>query len=264
MRIALMSDIHGNTIALEEVLADLRSQESVDEVWVLGDLVAIGYDPVGVLDRLSQLPNARFLRGNTEEYVLTGKLPGPTMEEVRSSPHLLPNFKQIARSFAWTQGAVTAAGWLDWLAGLPVEQRTALPDGTRLLAAHASPGNADGTGIRPGLSEVELESLLAGCEADLVCVAHTHYPLHVQMAGVDVVNLGSVSNPIASDLQASYVVLEADRAGYRVQHRSVEYDREAVIAASYDVRHPAADYIKRYMRGQFQPEWLDLNEGGKR
>ncbi len=52
MRIALLSDIHGNSIALEAVLEDIQAQGDVDAYWVLGDLAAIGYDPVGVLERL--------------------------------------------------------------------------------------------------------------------------------------------------------------------------------------------------------------------
>ena len=72
MRIALLSDVHGNAIALDAVLTDLQSRKPVDEVWVLGDLVAIGYDPVGVLERLSQIPNTHFVRGNTEDYITKG------------------------------------------------------------------------------------------------------------------------------------------------------------------------------------------------
>jgi predicted phosphodiesterase len=243
-------------MALDAVLTDLQSQEPIDEVWVLGDLAAIGYDPVGVLERLSQLPHARYVRGNTEEYLTTGRVPGPSLDEVQRSPDLLPHFLMMARSFAWTQGAVTAAGWFDWLADLPVEQRTTLPDGTRLLGVHASPGRADGVGIRPSLSDAEVRSLLTGCEADLVCVGHTHCPLHIQVDGGDVVNLGSVSNPIVPDLLAHYAVVDADPTGYRIEPRSVAYDREAVVAAAYAARYPAAPHVERHMTGQLRPDWL--------
>lgn len=261
MRIALIADIHGNPIALDAILGDLQSQEPIDEVWMLGDLVAIGHDPLGVLERLAQLSNARYVRGNTEDYVTRGELPGPTMEEVQASPRLLPDFVHMAQSFAWTQGAVTAAGWFDWLADLPVEQRTTLPDGTRLLGVHASPGRTGGTGFHPGLSDVELRSLLAGCEADLVCVAHTHWPLDIEVDGVRVVNVGSVSNPVAPGLLASGVILDADQTGYRIEQRSVAYDRQAVIAAAHAARHPAAAFIERFMTGQVEPAWVRARAG---
>jgi len=60
MKIAILADIHGNTMALENVLDDAESV-GVEEYWFLGDYAAIGYDPVGVLERITKLPNARFI-----------------------------------------------------------------------------------------------------------------------------------------------------------------------------------------------------------
>ena len=257
-RIALLSDIHGNPIALDAVLADARDQGGADAYWILGDLVGLGYDPVTVLERLAALPGVRFVRGNQDRYVVTGERPPPTLDDVRRDPGQLDTLIEIARSFAWTQGAVTAAGWLDWLAALPLEQRLTLPDGMRLLGVHAAPGHdgsQPGVGIVPTTSEAELRSLLDGCGADLVCVGHTHWPLERRAGGVHLVNLGSVSNPFAPDLRASYVLLDADERGYRAWYRRVEYDRGATVAALRRVRHPAAAFIASFMLGQRRPGW---------
>jgi hypothetical protein len=72
---------------------------------------------------------------------------------------------------------------------------------------------------------------------------------------VRLVNLGSVSNPFPPDLRASYVPLEADASGYRLEHRRLDYDRQAVITAVQRQRHPAAKYITRFMRGENRPGW---------
>jgi predicted phosphodiesterase len=261
MRIALLSDIHGNPIALDAVLAEVQAQGDVDAYWILGDLAAIGYDPVSALERLAGLPNVCFARGNTDRYVVTGERPNPTFAAVESDPRLLPLLADVAHSFAWTQGAITATGWLEWLAALPFEQRAVLPDGARLLGVHASPGS-DEHGVRPGLSEVELRSLFAGCDADLVCVGHTHWPMELRVDGVHVVNLGSVSNPLPPDLRASYAILEADESSYRIEHRRVDYDHQAVIAAAQRVRHPVAGYIARYMTGQRRAGWMQKQRTG--
>jgi predicted phosphodiesterase len=255
MRIAIFSDIHGNSIALEAVLADIEAQGGVDGYWALGDLVAIGHDPITVLERLSALPQARFIRGNTDRFVVTGELPRPTLAEAKAKPNLLGTLLEVARSFAWTQGAVATAGWLAWLAALPLELRLELPDGTRFLGVHAAPGNDDGRGIQPALSQSELRSLVAGCQADLICVGHTHWPMSVQVNGQQVVNVGSVSNPFPPDLRATYVLLQADTSGYAIQRRRVAFDRQAVIDAVQKVNHPGADYIIRFMRGQHKPPW---------
>src|ERR1700733_1502534 len=176
MRIALLSDIHGNDIALNAVLADVIARGGADAYWILGDLVALGPRPVQVLEILAALPNARFIRGNTDRYVGLGDRPSPSLDEVRKNPELLNSLVEVANPFAWTQGMVTAAGWLEWLQGLPLEMTSTLPDGTRFIGVHASPGRDDGPGILPDMAPTEIAELVAGCLADLVCVGHTHRP----------------------------------------------------------------------------------------
>ncbi len=65
MKIAILSDIHGNRLALDVVLNTLKP-EDIDAYWILGDLVALGPDPVGVLERIEQLPSCSVIRGNTD------------------------------------------------------------------------------------------------------------------------------------------------------------------------------------------------------
>jgi predicted phosphodiesterase len=255
MRIALLSDIHGNSIALDAVLADIVRQGGVGAYWVLGDLVALGPDPVGVLERLSALPNVRFMRGNTDRYVFARERPPPSQLDVQRHPELLPVLAEVAGTFAWTQGMITAAGWFEWLISLPLEQREVLPNGTRCLGVHAAPGTDDGPGIPPDLTDAELLALVAGCAADLICVGHTHWPLDRQIHGSHVINLGSVSNPLPPDLRASYVIMQADTSGYQVYHRRVEYDHEAVVVALQRLHHPGAEFIIKHMRGERQPRW---------
>lgn len=256
MRIAILSDIHGNALALEAVLTDIAQAGGADRYWLLGDYAAIGADPVGVIRRITALPNATFIRGNTDRVTVEGVL-GTVLAEER------PSERDLAKlaGFAWTQGAVTAGGQYEWLAGLPLERRETLPDGTRVLCVHAAPGRDDGPGIHPGLTDDELAALLAGCGADLVFVGHTHVALDRTAVGVRVVNLGSVSNPVTPDLRATYVILHVDADGHRVERRRVEYDRAAAIAATHAVHHPDAADIAAFLRGEHLSPWAGLVEG---
>ncbi len=77
VRLAILSDVHGNPIALDAILGDIEARGRVDGYWVLGDLAAEGHDPAAVLRRLAALPDARFVRGNTDRYVLTWTGPDP-------------------------------------------------------------------------------------------------------------------------------------------------------------------------------------------
>ena len=258
MRIAVISDIHGNSIALDAVLDDIERQGSVDKYWVLGDLVALGPAPVEVLKRLSTLSNVQFIRGNTDRYVCTGDRPPPSLEEAKSNPERIPALVGCAGTFAWTQGAVTNAGWFDWLSQLPLSITTVLPDGTKVLGVHAAPGRDDGLGFKVGLTEDELAVVLGDCDADLIFGGHHHRPLDVIVKGKHVVNVGSVSNPVPPDLRASYVLLEADKSGHRIEHRRVEYNREAVIEELQRLRHPGADWIIKHMRGLYKPSGVEF------
>ena len=87
-------------------------------------------------------------------------------------------------------------------------------------------------------------------EADVVIVGHTHVPMDRQVGRRRVINLGSVSNPVTSGLQASYALLDADARGYHIQLRHVEYDREAVIKAIEQSRHPTPSFLIGLMRGE--------------
>src|SRR5687767_6042410 len=126
MRIALLSDVHGNPIALTAVLRDARAA-GVDRFWILGDLAAIGPEPVAAVESVASLDNALLTRGNTDRYVVTGDGPPPSLAAARANPELIATYAGIAASLAWTRGFITGAGWFEWLEALPLDLRLTLP-----------------------------------------------------------------------------------------------------------------------------------------
>jgi len=291
-RYALISDIHGNTLALDAVLNALKGQ--VDGYWILGDLCAIGYDPVGVLERLDALPNALFIYGNADRYLVTGERPSPTFDDAAKNPAVIPTLAEVAGNFAWTQGYLEARGLLDWLKKLPLEQRLTLPDGTRVLLVHAAPGTDDGRGLNPGLTDDELQADIDGSEADLICVGHFHMPMDRELNGtrdtnpsppaplpqgargenpertegltnsiIRIINPGSISNPVGEDWRAGYAILTADEQGYQVEHYRAVYDREAAIEATQRCSNPGAGFMVRALRGEIRASWMARWDGVK-
>jgi putative phosphoesterase len=247
MRVALLSDIHGNSVALEAVLNDIALQGGADAYWILGDLVALGPDPIRVLEQLSALPHVQCIRGNTDRYVAFGDRPGPTSQEVIANPRLLTSLIEVANTFAWTQGMVTAGGWLNWLRNLPLELNLTLPNGARFLGVHASPGKDDGTGVRPSMHSNELAELFDCCNAALVCIGHTHLPSEQNWNGIHIVNPGAVSLSLTAEKGASYALFEFADGHYRLQHRRVDYDRTAVIDRLNRVGHPGRAYLINHL-----------------
>jgi predicted phosphodiesterase len=256
MKVAILADIHGNSIALHNVLEDIQLNGGIDEYWFLGDFAAIGHDPIGVLEQIADLSNTRFIRGNTDRYICTGELPWPQFADVKENPALAQLHIQIVRSFSWTTGAISATGWLPWFKKLTLDMRFVLSDGSRVLAVHSTPGTDDGTGIDPHTSDEELLKLVSSIHADLVLVGHTHLPFDRTVENIRVVNPGSISNPFPPDLRASYAILEATENGYKLHHRRVDYDRESVIKAAIEVNHPATEYITKFMRGENKKDWM--------
>ena len=256
MKVAIIADIHGNSIALNNVLNDIQSQGGVDETWFLGDYAAIGFDPIGVLESITSLPNTRFLRGNTDRYVESGDMPWPEIADIKKEPELAQLHIQVARSFSWTTGAVGATGWLPWFRELKLDFRVNLLDGSKVLAVHASPGTDDGMGININTSYHELRQLVSDAGANLIFVAHTHIPFDRSVQGIRVVNPGSVSNPFPPDLRASYGLLEVDKSGHTITHRRVDYDRNAVVKAMSGLNHPSAEYVKKFMSGNVRKDWM--------
>ena len=252
MRIALLADIHANSIALDAVLTDLDARGGADAYWVLGDLVGLGPDPVGVLARLGRLPNLRLVRGNNDRYVATGERPFPSAADAAADPALIPRLVEMNSGFAWTQGLVSAAGQLDWLAALPLTQRQTLLDGTRLLGVHASLDGDEDPGIEPDIGDATLATLFAGAAADLIAGGHTHRPVDRTVNGVRYVNPGAVANAPPPDLRAGYALLAADVDGYALSHYRIDYDRQAAIDQLYARRCPNADFVAAILQGEWR------------
>lgn len=248
MRIALLADIHSNVIALNAVLADIDARGGADTYWVLGDLVGLGPDPVGVLERLKQLPDLRLVRGNHDRYVATGERPFPTAADAAADPALIPRLVEMNSGFAWTQGMVTAAGHRAWLTQLPLTLRCTLPDGTRVLGVHASLQGDEDPAIEPATADDALQTLFAGAGADLIVGGHSHRPVDRTIAGVRYVNPGAVSNVPPPDLHAGYALLDAHPATHTLSYHRVGYDRQAAIDQLYAHGVPNADFVAAILR----------------
>ena len=103
MRLAVLSDIHGNLPALEAVLDDIQAQGEPDAYLILGDLVAFCPWPAETLARLRELPVALFLQGNTDRYVVTGARPTPPPVDSRKDWKAMPDkLAERDANFRWT------------------------------------------------------------------------------------------------------------------------------------------------------------------
>lgn len=248
-RIALLSDIHGNSVALDEVLGDISSA-GIEERYCLGDLIGYGPDPLGVIGRVrdSGIP---VIPGNYDEGVASRR--GScgcyyATEQAREDGN---------HSYEFTDSILDSDA-ARWLLSLPREIRLD-EGGVRILMTHGSPRKMNEYLLLDRTAE-QLERLAIAANADVVCHGHIHIPYHRSFAAttleqgpvIHYVSSGSVGKPKDGDPRACWVELvfgtrdevrdaapgdaAAERAGDTevwlgfIVHR-VSYDVEAVATA---------------------------------
>lgn len=232
MRIAIVSDIHGNLTALEAVIADLRDA-APDLVIQGGDLVAGGARPADVIDVVREL-KWPGVYGNGEEML---------WKPERVSQQLAdPQFHRIRDLVLNEMAPVTidAIGEdrLAWLRALPLQWR-----GEDLIVVHAGPDDAWNS-PPVNASDDELERTYGGLGTRSVVYGHIHHSYVRRLSRVTVANSGSVSLSYDGDRRASYALVD----GGRITIRRVEYDVEREIAQLFAVRYPYANWFAEILR----------------
>lgn len=215
MRVGLLSDIHANLVALEAVLAALGK---VDALWVTGDTVGYGPDPVDTLALLRER-NATLVQGNHDRAVATGE--GLDLFHDRAADAALLHQRWLSAEDRDALGALPAVVTAD-----------------RFTLCHGS--------LRDPLWEYVTTARAAGAtlklaETEHCCNGHTHVPALYRLAGEHakathvteatayrldertMINAGSVGQPRDGDPRASFAVLDTEagtatfyRASYRI------------------------------------------------
>jgi len=245
-RLAVLSDIHGNLLALEAVLADVAAQGAPDATWVLGDLVAFCPWPSETLARLRALPEVAFLQGNTDRYVVTGQRPVAPVRSPEDWASMPAALTGRDANFRWTVKHLSYADY-EFLRDLPPRLEMDVPGYGGLLAVHATPVD-DETNLYPGAPDEEVLSYLAGLDARLVLYGHTHRPVDRTIGGARLVNDGSVGLPLDGDPRPAYALLDFEGGECAVTTHRVAYDAEAVIAELERVEHPARAWLAHILR----------------
>jgi len=262
MKLAVLSDIHGNLLALQAVLADIARQQ-VDQTVNLGDLLSGPLQPAETADLL-MVHGFSTIRGNHERQLLAlHDGPAHALDAASSDGHAALRLRP--------------AHW-KWLRGLPAT--LALNGDVRLC--HGTPSSdlqywletvvpgfgQDGSpGVRAA-TPAEVAERLGPATHPVVLCGHSHVPRLVQSGAVLVVNPGSIGLPAYDDAHphphviengaphARYAVLEKTAHGWQVDLRAVPYDHlaQAAVAARHgreDWAHAlATGFVARPVGGQ--------------
>lgn len=212
MKLAIVSDVHGNLAALDAVLADL-DRLAPDRIVHGGDLVFNGPRPAECLAAIRER-GWEGIVGNTDELLWAR----PDQPAVR-----------------WTASRLSGDD-LDWLRALPMEWR----QDDELALVHAAPGDVWKL-VEAGASDAELRDTYGPLGAALAVYCHIHQPF-VRRVGdaLTVANTGSVGLPFDGDPRAAYLVITDGRP----ETRRVAYDIERAVSDLRQTGHPAAGTLE--------------------
>jgi predicted phosphodiesterase len=229
VRVAVVSDIHGNRTAFEAVLADLRLT-APDLILHGGDLADAGSGPVEIVDRIRDLGWPGVM-GNTDEMLARPE----SLTEFASrlaTPALRSLFEAVAEMAAVTR-ELLGPDRLAWLGRLP---RT-YTEGEMALV-HASLESVWGS---PGAdaADADLESAYVKLGQQVAVYGHIHRPYVRRIGALTVANSGSVGMPYDGDRRASYLLMDDGEPAIR----RVEYDVDREVKALRAARVPHAEWV---------------------
>jgi putative phosphoesterase len=222
-RVAVLSDVHGNSIALAAVRKAIKAAKP-DAILVAGDHALNGPDPAGTIDGLRELEEdgALIIQGNTDIAVAD---------------------LDFSAAFPWATDGVAdqvriAAEWAnetigeerrDWLRRLPAERRLRLGE-TLLLVTHGSPGSQT-QGFDKALDASVTVELAARTDARVITCGHTHLPEVRDLGWKVIVNAGSAGYVFDGDPTASWALVEVDGEDVSAAIHRTEFDNLAVSNA---------------------------------
>ncbi|MPQ20842.1 metallophosphoesterase [Lactobacillus pentosus] len=244
VKIAVLSDVHGNSTALEAVLADARAQQ-VDEYWTVGDMTVRGPESERVLSLLDTVAPTAYVLGNHEENY---------QKVLTANPNTFTKPKQVMATVltAFDRRQLSPEHFERCL-NLPMTVTKQVGPLTIRLQ-HVLPTVASGHALAPTASQANFDEATTG-DVDIVIYAHTHTPImRYGTGGKLILNAGTVGlptalNPNLRQPRASYLVLTIDASGLQqIDYRSVDFDWKQAITIAHQAHLPYVEFYEQTLR----------------
>lgn len=239
MKLAIISDIHGNLIAFNEIIKDINNQQ-VDDIIFLGDLVMNGPQPVEVFEAIKEIQPVVWIRGNTDNW----------LKEVDES--FVPKSKReeyLYSLYSYAQQRLSKSQ-IDYLLNYPEEQIISV-GGYTFHCVHGSNKSAnEPIGVMRSIDD--FNNIVKDVEADFLLCGHTHMPFISSYKGLNILNPGGVGFSLDADPRASYGLVEIDDTNYNISIRRLTYDVEKAIDISVKNKFPNIEiYERRLIKGEY-------------
>lgn len=234
-KIALLSDIHGNTTALEAVLEDAK-RAGVEEYWLLGDVLMPGTGRRHLLNLLEELPITVKILGNWEDS-LWRAMKGMLDPSRASHRYLMRHCQYILEEIRPEE--------IEAMQSLPMQVHREV-SGLRVGITHHLPDKNWGRELIHIGDQKDFDRLVTNPPCDLAVYGHIHQQFFRYGSGGELIlNPGSIGQPfflqanLRKDLRAMYAILEFDESGLKdIDFRRVSYDIEKELQLAKDLKLP--------------------------
>ncbi|HLJ36062.1 MAG TPA: metallophosphoesterase family protein [Ktedonobacteraceae bacterium] len=238
MPVAIISDIHGNLIALDAVLNAIAAR-NIKQIICLGDVAATGPQPREVIARLKTI-GCPVVMGNTDDLLLEPKL----------KEHSNLDMQRIHEIELWDSQQLTAEDRA-YLKSFQPTIAYNLKHGKRLLAYHGSPRSYK-EHIQPTTPDNELDAALSGYQADIFIGGHSHMQMFRRHRRSLVLNPGSVGlafdhawpfdAAVRNPSWAEYAIIDTSNGSLSVELNRVPFDVQTFIQAALVSGMPHAEW----------------------
>ncbi len=217
MKIAIISDIHGNLYALNTVLNDIKN-EKCEMIFCLGDLAMAGAEPNSTIEFVKN-QDWKIIQGNTDEMI--AYFNNDVFDKVKSAAPIMANALKSDATEISEENKL-------FLKNLPKQMELNV-DGLKILLVHGSP-RKNNEEILPNMPIVEIEEIFKDIDADIVFCGHTHIPCGYQTnSNITVVNVGSVGRPFTEIPNSCYAIADLNKGNISISHKFVPYDIDSAF-----------------------------------
>jgi predicted phosphodiesterase len=250
MRVAVLSDTHGNLVALDAVLAELDATGPYEALVMGGDFAFGGPNPAECIDRIRER-GVPAVRGNTDEFIVElatrGRIPARVAAESQrhtASEAMLQRYRWAVERLLDEQIA--------YLASLPLAYSLPAPGGGALTVVHATPWNAHDT-VPESAPEGLARRMLDQAGGQALAYGHIHVQYRRWIDRRLLTAVGSVGLPFDGDPRAAYAVFTLGPGGWEVEFRRVAYRLEQAIEGVLSSGMPGAEAQAAILRSARPP-----------
>lgn len=234
MKVAVLSDVHGNGIALQYAINDLKKM-GVKKIIILGDIVMKGPMPSESIELLKdkELEIIAWIKGNTDLWL--EEITDVWIPRTRREEELNLYYKYAKANLKEEQ--------MVFLKELPLEASMNINE-INLLCVHGTPKSIS-KAIDSSVPEEEIKKAIKGVKEQVILSGHSHTSFIGEVEGRNIFNVGSVGNSLDGDNRISYGILEFDKNNVDLINRRISYPVSEIINIAIENKFPLLEEYKK-------------------